>query len=230
MPRANAYRRIRTLAFDEQAAVRAGLAVLLEESEIKVHASGSWAEFCRELGRPQPYDVVCLEPNLQGQRDLGLIGQALKAQPEARILIYSSVEEISFVAATYEAGARGFVSKRAEPGQLLKGLREVSRGEVHYTPQFAAQLAHYHTSQQQLNPRNVLTDRELEIFIGLAMGEGKSSIAKALGISLKSIQNRAMTVRLKLGVPREHFERVALFYGLIEPEWSSPRILRRVAR
>ena len=230
MPQPSAKRRIRALAYDEQLVARAGLQAVLESSEIKIQASGNWAEFCRELGRQQSTDVVCMEPSIQGQRDVGLIAQVQRHQPGARILIYSAFEEIPFISSAYEAGALGFVSKRADRAMLLRGLRKVAQGEVFYSPQFAAQLAHYHTAEQELNPSNVLTDRELEIFIGLALGETKRSIARALGISLKSVQNRAMTIKLKLRVPREHFERVALFYGLIEPENASRRTLRRVPK
>lgn len=228
MPRTSAKQRIRALAYDEQLVVRAGLQSLLESSEIKLQTSDSWADFCRELARSQSVDVVCMDPSTQGRRDIELITQAQRHLPGARILIYSAFEDVPFISSVYEAGAQGFISKRADRNLLLKALREVARGDVFYAPQFAAELAHYHTAEQHQHPRNLLTDRELQIFIALALGESKLSIARSLGIELKSVQNRTVTIKLKLGVPREHFERLALFYGLIEMEGSSRRTLRRV--
>lgn len=94
-------------------------------------------------------------------------------------------------------------------------LITVAEGQTYFMPGFAEKLALYHTSGAKRDPRQVLTQRELVIFAMLAEGRTPSEIAEKLGLSSKSVSNRAFTIRRKLGIDRSDFLRLALEYHLI---------------
>lgn len=205
----------RIFVYDEQLAVREGLRRLFDRTSIRVVGdAGTVPELLAQLDR-KVMDALVLEPMTDGRRDIGVLDQVRKHFPKARILVYSSHAAVPFIASAYEAGAKGFVTKTSDRERLRAAVLRVAEGGKYFSPEIAEQLAGYYTDPKEQGPRSILTERECEIFVRLAAGQGLAAIAKELGLSLKSVQNRAVTVRYKLGIERKDFHRVAVAYDLI---------------
>ena len=58
---------------------------------------------------------------------------------------------------------------------------------------------------RKVDPRAILTERELIIFILLAEGRTVKEVGEMLGVTEKRIGNRAVTIRRKLSIPRNQF-------------------------
>jgi len=99
------------------------------------------------------------------------------------------------------AGACGWLSKAAEPQQLVDAVRRTLAGQVYIEPQLAMQMA-CSRSEDSLSDRRLagMTAREMEVFILLARGMSQQQIAERLCISRKTLSNHICLLKNKLGI------------------------------
>jgi two-component system, NarL family, invasion response regulator UvrY len=98
-----------------------------------------------------------------------------------------------------EAGAIGYVLKDTATEDLLKGIREVQRGNRYLSHSLAIDVAVSRTSSREKAFPD-LTSRELEALTLLAKGKSYDSIAQELGVSYKTVVNISAQLRKKLKV------------------------------
>jgi len=211
-------RKIKLYITDDHVSVREGLKTILESKNfLVVGAFGTIEETLKHIfqKRNKP-DVLILDLNIGTARGTETIDAVLATYPDAKIVIYSMREAMGTITASFEAGAKAFVTKSSDPKILREAIKVVANGEVYFMPGYAEQIALYHTSGEKLaNPRKVLSDRELSIFIKVAKGKSAKIIAGELGIAAKSVSNRRITIRHKLGISNSDFHKLAVQYNLI---------------
>jgi DNA-binding NarL/FixJ family response regulator len=74
-------------------------------------------------------DVVLLDLSMPGPDALEMLAKLVNVHPNARVIIFSAYEDVGHVDAAINAGAWGYVSKNAEPGEILAAIRAVRNGE-----------------------------------------------------------------------------------------------------
>jgi two-component system response regulator NreC len=151
---------------------------------------------------------------------------------EAARLIKSKFPKVSIVALTIhedeeyffkmlEAGASGYVPKRAAPEELLTAVRAASKGEVYLYPSLAKLLVKDYLSQDHANENQPaldgLTSREQEVLSLLAEGAANDRIAEALVISPKTVERHRENIMHKLNLhSRAELVRYAIRKGIIK--------------
>jgi DNA-binding NarL/FixJ family response regulator len=132
-------------------------------------------------------DVCTLDLSLPGTSGLDGIG-ALKAKwPQVRILVLTVHGEDTHAPVCAERGAAGFLSKSAPPSEIRAVISTLAAGGRHFPP--LAELpggGHY-------------TTRELEVLRMLHRGQRVTDIARAFGVSVKTISTHKMSLQKKLG-------------------------------
>ncbi|WP_235158897.1 LuxR C-terminal-related transcriptional regulator, partial [Escherichia coli] len=93
------------------------------------------------------------------------------------------------------AGARGFLSKRCSPDELIAAVHTVATGGCYLTPDIAIKLA----SGRQ----DPLTKRERQVAEKLAQGMAVKEIAAELGLSPKTVHVHRANLMEKLGVSND---------------------------
>ena len=120
-----------------------------------------------------------------------------------------------------EAGAAGYVPKRAAPEELLTAIHAAANGEVYLYPSLAKLLVRDYLTQEHLDERNdesSLTKREQEVLTFLAEGANNEAIASALVISPKTVARHRENIMHKLNLhSRAELVRYAIRKGLIQP-------------
>ena len=205
---------MKVLIVDDHPVVRAGLCRLLSnesETEIVEAADGESAvSVFRDL---QP-DLVILDLNLPGISGLEVIGRIKNEHPTACVLVMSMYDTPFYVARILESGARGYVSKVAPPEQILEAIRRVAAGRTYIEHEIAQELA-LRNVREASHPLQHLSRRDVEIMRLLADGGSLTEIARALGVSYKTVANQCSLLKGKLRVPRTaDLVRLALSYGL----------------
>ncbi len=107
------------------------------------------------------------------------------------VLVVSSSPRIDAVQ-VIQAGASGFLSRRAEPDEMLRAIRTVGSGRSYVsgpTSDLLSRSPHF-------------TDREQEILILLANGSTDHEIAANLGISKHTVQSHLDRIGEKTGSRR----------------------------
>jgi two-component system invasion response regulator UvrY len=191
---------VKVLLVDDHAIVRAGLRQLLAVAgPVVVHEAADGREALAQVQRERP-DVVVLDLNLPGIGGVELIRRLLQQDAGLRVLVLSMHAEPLYAARALQAGAKGYVSKGADPAELLTALRRVSKGGRYIEAEIAQALALQ--GVDGADPLQALSERDLEILRLLAEGRSLAEIAAALGLGYKTVANALSQIRATLGVAR----------------------------
>ena len=189
---------IKVLVVDDHAIVRQGFVRLINsDPELEVCAeAGSGEEGYKLLKSMQP-DVVITDLTMPGFSGLKLLQKALDRDKDAKVIICSMHDTLLVAKSALNNGAKGFVSKSADPHQILEAIHAVHKGEVYVSKEIhAQQMLNIDTNEQKRIESLSATD--FEIFKMLAEGKSISTIATELNLSEKTIHNHQTFIRKKL--------------------------------
>jgi len=196
---------IRLLIADDHAVVRAGLKNILEETrDITVRAEASTGPEVIEQVRKETFDVILLDIFLPKKNGFEVLKSLKVFKPRLPILILSINPEAQFAIRFIKAGAAGYLTKWAEPAELVKAIRTVAAGKRYITSSLGERLALYFDDDIDTLPHEKLSDREYEVFLMLAEGKSTHDIAEALSLSPNTISTYRARIFEKM-----HLENVA---------------------
>jgi DNA-binding NarL/FixJ family response regulator len=216
---------IRVLLADDQAAVRAGFAALVDsEDDMQVAAEAGNGREAVDLARRVFPHVVLMDvrmPLLDGLAATRLIcsDPTLTA---TRVLVMTTFDLDEYVYAALRAGAGGFLLKDVGPRDLLQAIRTVARGDALIAPSITKRLiAEFAARPDPREPPAAfadLTDREREILRLVAGGLSNAQIAGRLVISPLTAKTHVSRILGKLDC-RDRAQLVALAYetGFVTP-------------
>lgn len=143
-----------------------------------------------------------------------------KPLPEVSIVALTIHEDEEYFFKMLEAGASGYVPKRAAPEELLTAIRAAANGQVYLYPSLAKLLVRDFLSGGRPADQQTasgLTDREQEILTYLAEGANNEEIATSLVISPKTVARHRENIMRKLNL-HSHSElvRYAIRKGIIK--------------
>jgi two-component system invasion response regulator UvrY len=191
---------IRVLLVDDHAIVRAGLCGLLQAAgQIEVVGQAASSEEAFRLVAALTPDVIVLDISLPGVSGIEAIARLLRILPTAGILVLSMHESEPFPTMALERGALGYLSKRGAPEELVTAVRKVAGGQRYLGNSVAQSMALSHLRKDR-DPLNLLSSREVEIFVLLARGRSVNEIATALNLSPKTVHAHRANVMRKLEV------------------------------
>ena len=212
----------RLLLVDDHAVVRSGLRMLLEnESDMEIIGeAGSAAEALQAVERLQP-DIVLLDIGLPDISGIEVARQVKQRSPATAIVALTIHEDEEYFFKMLEAGAVGYVPKRAAPEELIQAIHAAASGEVYLYPSLAKLLVKdFLTSEgggRSTRALDGLTDREQEVLGLLAEGEGNPEIADRLGISPKTVSRHRENIMRKLNLhSRSELVKYAIRKGIIQ--------------
>ncbi len=211
----------RLLLVDDHAVVRSGLRMLLEnEREIEiVGEAGNAAEAIAAATRLKP-NLILMDIGLPDLSGIDATRQIKKLLPEVSIVALTIHEDEEYFFKMLEAGASGYVPKRAAPEELLTAIRAAAKGEVYLYPSLAKLLVRDYLSGGRPADEQApsgLTDREQEILTYLAEGANNEEIATSLVISPKTVARHRENIMRKLNLhSRSELVRYAIRKGIIK--------------
>ncbi len=214
-----ATRPIRVLLVDDHRLVRAGLRGLLRDvPDIEVAGeAASGEEACRgaaELG-PQ---VIVMDISLPGVTGIETIGRLLRILPETHILVLTMHESGPYTRMALERGARGYLSKRSAPQELIKAIRAVATGQRYLESSLAESMVADSGPDSEPNEMDRLGARDFEIFTLLARGRTVREVAEMLNLSTKTVHANRNALLKKLGVQNTaELARLAARLGVTDP-------------
>ena len=141
---------IRLLLVDDHAVVRSGLRMLLEsEDDVEiVGEAGTAGEALESVTTLKP-DVVVMDIGLPDLSGIDAAREIKSRRPETAIVALTIHEDEEYFFKMLEAGASGYVPKRAAPDELLTAIRAAAEGEVYLYPSLAKLLVKDYLAQDQ---------------------------------------------------------------------------------
>ena len=179
---------IRILVIDDHAVVRAGLRNFLADCpDMEIAGDAANAEDALRLVRERDYNVVLLDISLPDKSGVDVLKQIKRAKPDLPVLVLSMHAESRYALQLLRNGASGYLQKEAMADDLVGAIRTVVLGRK-YVSQAVAQLLATDIDTVGEGPlHGALSEREFEIFCRLARGQGATSIADDLSLSVKTV-------------------------------------------
>lgn len=209
---------IRIYILDDHALVRAGIRMILSsQTDMEVVGEADTGEEALPQIRSLKPDVVLCDLHLPGISGLEVTERIVRSDFGSRVVIVSVQEDGPLPKRLIEAGASGYVGKGGDANELLRAVRDVSRGKRYLAPAVAQNLALSGIGGES-SPFDVLSPRELEIALLLVQGMRQEEIARRLSLSPKTVNTHKGRMFEKLGIQDSiALARLVSRYGLADP-------------
>lgn len=206
----------RLLLVDDHAVVRRGLRALLEDrlAGLEVAEAANGDEALAQV--EHAFDAIVLDLSMPGRNGFDLLGEIKHRAPKTPVLIMSLHAEEQYAVRALRAGAAGYVTKSAEPEQLVAAVSKVMRGGRYVSDAVAEQLA-ADAGRGNHEPRHErLSDREFDVMRGIASGSSVSEIAEQMHLSVKTVSTYRARLLDKMGMSTNaELTRYAIEHGLV---------------
>ncbi len=194
----------RLLLCDDHAMFRQGLRSILEtEDDVRIIGEASTGREAVRYALETKPDVVLMDIQMPELDGVAATKAILAEDPDIRVIILTMYRQDRYVFEAIKVGARGYMLKDADAGDLISAIRRVAAGETLLNAEMAASILDEFRKTDQLPAHpdhrlRELTDREEEILRHLAQGATNQEIAAALDVSEKTVRNRLSEIFSKL--------------------------------
>lgn len=215
-------KKIKVLLVDDHAVVRSGLRMLLEsQSDIEIVGEAESGERALQLTKELKPGVILMDIAMPDMSGIEATRRIKERHEDAAVLALTMHEDDQYFFEMLNAGASGYLPKRAAPDELVTAIRTVSRGEVFLYPSLATRLVQDYLHRVDAGDQPViydeLTAREREVLILIAEGLTNAEIAEELVISPKTVDSHRENIMRKLNLhSRIDLVKYAIKKGLIE--------------
>jgi two-component system, NarL family, invasion response regulator UvrY len=191
---------IRIAIVDDHAMVRAGLKQFFaDQIDFQVVAEAASGRDAIEIVRQGEVDVILLDISMPDQSGVDALAAIRARAPELPVLILSGFPEAHYATTLLRQGASGYLSKDCDPEEIIKAIRTVHRGRKYISAGVAERLAEgLSGGAGDKPPHELLSERELQVFLRLAQGETIGNMAQSLSLSVKTVSTYRTRVLEKL--------------------------------
>ena len=197
---------IKVVLIDDHSILLSTLKIFLNMQEgITVDGTTNDAFYAVELIKSKTPDVVLLDISMPKINGIDLIPKIKKNSPNSKILILTMFEDKQYMQKVLEAGASGFLLKKAMDYDLVYAIKTVARGETYIHPSMLEDfIANNNNASNEVFSReemlwDALSKREKEVMTGVAQGFTNKEIAEKHFLSEKTVATYRSRGMEKLG-------------------------------
>jgi DNA-binding NarL/FixJ family response regulator len=191
----------RIVIVDDHPLFRKGLEQLINsESSFAICGEAGNAAEAMDVIRKLNPDLAIVDLSLPGANGIELIKNIRAEFPKLPVLVLSMHDESLYALRALRAGAEGYVMKHEAMTNVIHAIQEVFNGRPYLSPAMAAQVITRvaHGADDQGDPVDRLSDRELEILELIGKGKEVRQIAKLLHLSPKTVETHRSHIKDKL--------------------------------
>jgi len=227
---------IRVVLADDQPLVRAGLRVLIADTDgIEVAGEAGTGAQAVQLARDTRPDVVVMDIRMPGMDGIEATRLITAGGQRPRVVILTTFDQDDYVYGALRAGASGFLVKDMALDDILAAIRIAAAGDALIAPGVTRRLIARFASMPSLAaqppappPRHLsgVTEREREVLILVGRGMSNKEIAGFLSISTATAKAHVARLLTKLGA-RDRVQLVIAAYqaGLVSQSTQDPGTL-----
>jgi DNA-binding NarL/FixJ family response regulator len=195
---------INILLVDDQNLIRQGLKALLElESDLQIVGEAENGQIAINLVQELQPDVVLMDIRMPVMDGVTATKEICQRFPQVNILILTTFDDDTYVAAAIGYGAKGYLLKDTPSEEIAAAIRAVDRGYTHLAPGMMAKVMAGRVNEAKVVlPLELqeLTPRELEVLKLIAAGANNREIAQQLYISEGTVKNHVTNLLSRLNL------------------------------
>ena len=208
--------RLRVVLADDHAVVRAGFRMLIEGAGASIVAEASNGDDAVRAFDEHHPDALVMDVSMPGIGGLGALERIRAHDERARVLMLSAHDDLQIPSRALKLGATGYLSKRADPQDLVRAVAQVARGERYLDPELAPRLALARFGDAS-DPAEALTDKEFAVFLQLARGQSVNQVAESQHLSPSTVGTHLYNIKRKLNAANSaELALIAVRAGLID--------------
>ncbi|HEY2018530.1 MAG TPA: response regulator transcription factor [Bryobacteraceae bacterium] len=210
-------KRTRILLADDHAVVRQGFKMILSaQTDMEIVGEAGNGREAVDLAEQLKPDVVVMDVSMPELNGIEATRRLATSVPHTRVVALSMHKDSVYVREILRAGARGYLLKDSNAGDVVSAIRAVASGESYLSPAVSnAVLDDYR--RHVTNPIDLLSSREREVLQMLAEGKTNKEIAVVLNLSVYTVDAHRGRIMEKLNVHSiNELVRFAVRNGLID--------------
>ncbi|MGW5452677.1 response regulator [Nocardia sp. NPDC003979] len=193
---------IRVLLADDQRLIRAGLRMLIEDTDdITVAGEAADGVEAVRLHTELRPDLVIMDLRMPGLDGIGATRQILATDARAKVLVLTTFDDDEHLFPALSAGATGYFVKDTDPTVLLDAIRRTVEGDLLFSPALLRRLVTraLTTPPEIPAPPADLTPRERDVLRLVAEGHGNQEIADRLHLGVSTVKTHITNLLDKTG-------------------------------
>lgn len=195
---------IRIALVDDHSLFRRGLRMLLSthpDFEVVAEAS-SGEEFLELLPQAQP-DVVFMDYSMGALNGADTTERAIAEMPELKVISLTMYGDNAYYTRMAAAGAKGFLLKDSGFDEVVEAVNTVCSGGTYFSSLLLTSLSQSLRSTQTpssaINEQDMLSEREVEVLVGICQGLSTQEIADRHFISKRTVDKHRANILEKSG-------------------------------
>ena len=211
---------IRIIVVDDHQLVRVGTSRLLDDVDgFQVVGQAASGEAAIDLVRDLKPDIVLMDLQMPGIGGLEATRRCLRVDPELKIVILTIHEQEPYPSNLLKIGAAGYLTKRADVDEMVRAIRKVVLGQRYIASDIAQKLALDPYKDNDTNPFQCLSSREMQITLMVIDGNKVPYISQKLSLSPKTVNSYRYRIFEKLDIHNDvGLTKMAIKYGIITAE------------
>lgn len=187
------------LIADKQSLIRTGLSHILkiQYPQAEIMALGDGESLINEVLTGK-WDLVICDLYLPGFNGIKSIKKLKSLRPETSFLILSIYNPELYAVRMFKAGASGYLHKDAAPEELIKAVQRCLSGKKYISEEIAEKLLQRINLEKE--PHQSLTNKELEIFKMMALGNSVTQISQHLSMAMATVSTYRTRILHKLNM------------------------------
>lgn len=182
------------MLLDDHPLLREGLRTWLQDHpEIRVVAEAGSVADALDVVAKIGVDVALVDLGLKGESGIDFMHALKRSRSAIKSVVLSMHDGAEFVASAVEAGASGYILKSAPGDEVLSAIRAAAAGGNYFSAEIAMHLPEGRSV-------SILTLREREVLKASASEKSNKHIARALGISVRTVESHRLNIRTKLNI------------------------------
>jgi DNA-binding NarL/FixJ family response regulator len=197
--------KIKILLADDHLMFREGLKAILEETpSLEVLAQASNGKQVLKLLETIKVDLIMLDLHMPVMNGTECMKEINNQYPDLPVIVLTMAADVIHIRNILAAGAKGYLLKNSSGAELLKAIEKVLSGEQYYDNRVSQIILDDFSGKKQSqvseqSPKEILTNREIQILKMIAREESNKDIAQKLFISIRTVDAHRRNLLQKTG-------------------------------
>lgn len=191
------------LIVDDHKITALGMGMIIKKivPDAILHFSDTYLTARKALAK-NPIDLIILDLSIPGSTGPDMVEELRSLRKDVKILIFSGRDELLNAPAYLQKGANGYLSKTSSSEETEAAIKAIVNGETYVSSKVREQVMKNYLDKRGaiLNPIEILSAREKQVYDLLMAGKWTKEIADELNVKYSTVSTQKATIFQKFNV------------------------------